>query len=673
MSTTVPDSPAPLRRRRALVIGLTASIAVAALVVVAAIASVSGQGDRPAAVSITSSIDGEPVDLQPVNVDDAQMAALTELSPHRYLAMPPFVIANDDVRPGAVRLDLELPESVPDGVFVTFAYLDITIDEWMPVATRLDADGRTIVAELPAYGSADGGGIAPTVTTASLRSRAVPTNMPFDPATQIWTAVVGGLDTAVDAVGEAIGDAGAAVVDVVDAAGEEWDRAIAEWGEDFTLGSQWLMRAERDLLGTGVDAPTCQPDTDGAVPWVADTLLSDNAMIVGLGIEGGNAAVLLCVGPDPDDPSMLQVRAAANRSYGFPVTLADGIVASSAGMDALDPSASVLIGAAYSAIAGNVDLLLNPGAFILPGQTFSFTVDESTVRASHELTASDRVVEYPLAAFPQVLLSGFLGAALEELDPEDMFAGALGVFFLARDCDFSQWEAGTQWAELVGSVSTCVETLDSDSLQNAALEVARSTEVPSSGAVDLADDVKAADAAKAAKTADAFVAGGAEKARKVIGKLKWLALFAAVQTVSDYIADVGSEELSELPAWFANVTTTAAPVASWEDVADTWCGVTAPCIELEPGTSQTDWGTSTLDFDRMMGECFAGIESGDPGSGANVVYCPAGVATPDDIPGSDVGLPPADDDSAFDRVFIYQGYGTFAWFRQADLLAVKGS
>ena len=31
------------------------------------------------------------------------------------------------------------------------------------------------------------------ITTASLRSRVVDTRMPFDPATQIWTVVIGGI------------------------------------------------------------------------------------------------------------------------------------------------------------------------------------------------------------------------------------------------------------------------------------------------------------------------------------------------------------------------------------------------------------------------------------------------------------------------------------------------
>lgn len=626
----------------------------AAVIAVLAIVWIGGQRPDSVAVPVTGSIDGEPVDLLAFPLDEAQMQALADLSPHGYVAMQPFIIAGPDARSGAVALDLTLPVDLPDGAFATFAYLDLTIGEWMPVATRIDDDGRTIVAEPPASGlpAADGSGDETTIATVSLRA---PARMPFDPATQIWTVVIGGIGDAVDTVGDAIGEAGAAIVEIADAAGEQWEKTVADWNADFTLGAQWLMRVQRDVLGTGADTPECSPDVDGAVPWVSETLTSDNAMIAGLGVEGGNAAVLICVGPDPADPSLLQVRAAANRSYGFPVVLADGLATTSAGMDVPDSSAAELIGTAYSLVASSADLLLNPGAFILPGQSFSLTVDEAAVRSSHELTGGNQIVAYPLPAFPQVLLSGFLGAAMEELDPDDLFAWSMSVFFLMRDCDVATWAVGAPWTELIGSISTCLEVLDSDTLQNTASEFARSA------------------SGESADAAAAFVSGGAEKARTVIGKLKWLALFSAAQTVSDHIADVGVEELTDRPAWYVNVITTEAPAVRWEDIAGTWCGLTAPCIDLVPGTTQTEWGTSTLAFDRMMGECFAGSETSDPGSGAMVVYCPAGAATPAEIPGSDVGLPPGDDNPAFDRVFIYQGYGTIAWFRQSDLEAVKGS
>ncbi|MEV7692851.1 hypothetical protein AB0N73_05915 [Microbacterium sp. NPDC089189] len=638
MSHLDPTPAAPARRgRRTLILSIVAATIVAAVIVVLAVVWIGGQRPGNSSIPVGVSIDGDAVAVNTAPLDEAQLEALTDLSPAGYVAMQPFVVANHEVRDGAVSFDLLLPLDLPDGAFATFAYLDTTIGQWTPVATRVEADQRTLVAAPPASASAA-----------------------FYPADQVWTVVIGGVGDAVDAVVDGIDEAGAAITDIADAAGEHWDRVIADWGEDFALGSQWFMRVQRDLLGTGADTPACEPDADGAVPWVADTFTSDNAMIEGLGIEGGNAAVLICVGPDPVDPSLLQVRASANRSYGFPVRVADGIVPASAGMDALEPSTSTLIGAAYSAIASGVDLLLNPGAFILPGQTYSLSVDEATVRASHQQTSTDRIVEYPLPAFPQVLLSGFLGAALEELDPEDFFAGAMGVFFLARDCDVTQWSAGTAWSELAGSISTCLEALDSDALQNAASDVARSV-------AEDADDAASADAAAA------FVSGGAEKARRLIGKLTWLALFSAAQTVSDHINDVGIEELTERPAWFVDATVTAAPDDRWEDAAGTWCGIVAPCFELVLGTTQTEWGTSTVAYDRMMGDCFAGSSTEDPGSGASIVYCPAGAATPSDVPGLEPGLPPGDDDPAFDRLFIYQGYGAIAWFRSTDLDAVKAS
>lgn len=595
------------------------------------------------------------MEITAVSPSDAELGSLTDLSAAGYVAARPFKIADHEVRPGVVSFEASLPVDLPDGAFATFARLDSTTNEWMPVATTVGNDSRTITAtptgaQTPAESSP-----AFPVRTASLTDThgGLAASL-LDPAADVWTIVIGGLDGAVDSVGSAMQDAGATLTQITDAADEKWNALMADWGEDLTLGSQWVMRAARDLLGTGADTPDCAPDAEGAVPWVTETLLSDNAMIEGLGLEGGNAAVLICAGPDPDDASRLQVRAAANRSYGFPVRFADGTVPGSAGMDALDPSTSSLIGAGYSAIANGVDLIVNPGRFILPGQTYSFVVDEGTVRESQALTATGRIVEYPMPSFPQVLLSSFLGAAMEELDPEDFFGGAMGVFFLARDCDFTQWQAGAAWTELTNGISTCLEALDSDSLQNAASDVARSA----SG--DSAD------------RAAAFVEGGAEKARRVIGKLKWLALFAATQTITDYIGDVGTEDLSDIPAWFVNATLAAPPAARWEDVAGTWCGITYPsCLDIVLGTTTTEYGTSTIQFVDNRGDCFAGLGIDDPGSGANIVYCPAGAETPADVPGIEPGLPPADDTTEFDRVFMYQGYGTAAWFRDEDVEAVK--
>ena len=579
----------------------------------------------------------------------AEASALADLGGAGYLAMRPFAVTNDAVRPGDVAFELTLPTELPDGTFATFAWFDRSLDEWVPVGSTVAADARTITTarsstDVP---SAAGGGFA--LTTASFDGRAS-----GDPASEIWTVVVGGVDDAVSAVGVAIEEVGAGVVDIGDATGEWWNEATADWSADFTLGSQWVMRAQRELLGTGADTPECAPDAEGAVSWVADTLMSDNAIIAGWGLEGGNAAVLLCAGPDPTDASKLQVRAAANRSYGFPVRFAEGIEPSSAGMDALEISTSTLIDAGYSAVASGGDLILNPRTFILPAQTYSFTVDEATVRAAQKLTSSPRIVEYPLSTFPEVLLSSVLGAALSELDPDDFFGGALGVFFLARDCDFTQWQADTAWTELTNSISTCLEALDSDDLQSAATDVARSATGDS------------------ADRAEAFVSGGADKARRLIGQLKWLAWFAAAQTAADYVNDVGTEQLAELPAWFVNATLADAPTARWEDVAGTWCGITYPsCTDLVPGTTQTPLGTLTTSFEYMLGECFAGVSSGDAGGGVTIVYCPAGAATPADVPGSEPGLPPSDDDLDFDRVFAYQGYGTAAWFRAEDVGAVS--
>lgn len=606
-------------------------VVVVVLVVVGAVVWLTGGRDaQDGMVAVSATVDGEPVDLVSSPPTSEQAAALADLGAPGYLALHPFA-AVDPSQEEELELALTLPEELPAGAFATFATFDGETGAWEPVATTIAEDAVTVTARaLPMTAPAAG---------ASVNSG-------------LWTVVVGGTDSAMASLGEAFDQVGAQIGEVGDAVDGWWQEASADGSADLTLGSQWVMRTAREILGTGADAPECAP---GAVPWIDETVISDNAMIAGLGVEGGNAAVLLCAGPDPSDPSKLQVRAAANRSYGFPVVFPDGMQPSTAGMDALDVSTSVLIEAGYAAIASGGDLLLNPGRFILPSQTYSFSVDEDTVRASQERTASGLVVEYALPTLPQVLLSGVLGAALAELDPEDFFGGALGVFFLARDCDVTRWQAGTAWTDFVNGVSVCAQTLDSDAVQNAATDVARTA------------------SGESADRAAEFVGGGAEKARRILGKLAWMTLFSLAQSAIDYVGDVGTEEVSDMPAWFVNATLAAAPSVRWEDVAGTWCGISfASCTDIVPGTTQSEFGTSTLTFENMMGDCFAGIEVYDQGSGVNVVYCPAGAATPAEIPGTEPGLPPRDDDAEFDRVFVYQGYGTAAWFRRDELAAVRG-
>lgn len=673
MSLPIPSpDPAGIRRRRTLVLSLVAGALVIALIVIAAVIWSSRDADaEPAAVAVTATIDGTPVGVEPVAPTGAQAAALADLGAPGYLALHPFTVdaASVSAVSGELVLELTLPAEVPPGAFVTFARYAPEIDAWEPVATTLATDAVTVTTRAMVQGGSASGGGGGGIRSASLSAPTV--------AGGLWTAVIGGIDSAVQGVEGALSDAGAAVASIADGVGDWWTDASADWSADFALGSQWVMRASRELYGTAADVPECAPDADGAVPWITDTVISDNAMIAGLGLEGGNAAVLLCAGPDPADPTLLQVRAAANRAYGFSVVFPAGLEPRTAGMDALDISTSALIDAGYAVIASGGDLLVNPGRFILPTQTYSVTVDEAAVRASQAQTGTARVIEYALPTFPQALLSGVLGVALAELDPEDFFGGALGVFFLARDCDFAQWGAGVPWTELLGAVSTCLETLDSDALQKAAAEVARDA-ASGEGVADgvagkVAEEVAEAASGEAADRAAAFVSGGAEKARKVIAKLGWLTWFSISQTATDYIADAGTEEISDLPAWFVNATLAAEPTARWEDVEGRWCGITYPsCTPIVLGTTVTEWGTSTITFEAELGECFAGIGADDPGSGANIVYCPAGAPTPAGVPGAEPGMPPTDDNVDFDRVFIYQGYGTAAWFREEDVAAVRG-
>ncbi|QEW01229.1 hypothetical protein F6J84_14745 [Microbacterium caowuchunii] len=659
---TAAEPPAPTEQnpkdarpnRRFLWIAL---IVVVALVVAAAVVwVVQLPKGTPSAVA---TVGGVEVRFEPAETPEDAAYALSDLQNSAYLALHPFQRVGDGELPeGDGELRSELPVNLPEGAIATFAYYDAESASWMPAPTSIGDDLRTIRTAVSSGGaSADPAAAGPPVmslaSTGTAASRATTVAVPTGPLGGLWTIVVTGTAAAVEAANSALNEAGVAAAGFVEDLGENTAAAWADFSSDFALGSQWAMRATHVLLGNSADIPECEPDSEGAVPWVQDSLKSDNAAVSGFGLDGGNAAVLICVGPDPDDSSRLQVRAAANRSYGFPVVFADGLTTVYAGMDALEPSTSDLIGAGYQMIADGASLLLNPQTFILPTRTYTFVVEEDAVRASQQLTQTAQIVEFPMPSFPEVLLSGTLGAALEELDPDDVFAGALGVFFLARDCDFTQLKPENDWATTANWISTCVGALDSDTLQGAAVEVAGKA------------------SGEAAEKAQKFVGGAASKAGSVVSKLAWLTITSAIQSTIDYIGDVGTEAVSEYPAWFV-ILTLNAPAAKWDDFAGTWCRADGSfCHDYRPGTVATAWGTSTIRQTGMMGDCFEGLGEDDPGSGAMVVYCPAGVPTPEDVPGEDIGLPPADDNVDFERLFVYQGFGNHAKFRQTDLAALS--
>jgi len=424
------------------------------------------------------------VDLQVAEAPYSTMAAeaMFDLVPTDYLALRPLEVSAEDKLPeSGVTLSLTLPSPLPPEAAVTFAYLDEELGVWLPEATSVSEDRQTITAVVHHLSQ--------------------------------WDVFVSAVEGAAEAIG-------GFVADVADEAVTVWER-----------GSAQLMRFTHELLGNAADMPECGPRPI----WVSELLSSDNAEIdYGLGDDAkGNAAVLLCMGTDPENPGQLQVKAAANRSYGFPVVLVDGVVPVAAGSSSIDSNlSSVLEAGAAMFFDGASNWSLSPSQFVFATQEYTATFSEANLREA----GVGRIMSFQLPDLVQVVVSSTLKLALEEVgEGSDMVSGILTTLSMVQDCDFTDLSDTTD-AALIVWLNTCASALDADTV---------------AGAMNaLADDVFQYNYPDTAKN----LKSNAKLVKKVLGKLKMLMIFSVAQSVIDYIGDWQTEEaVNVYPAWYAQV------------------------------------------------------------------------------------------------------------------------
>jgi hypothetical protein len=152
----------------------------------------------------------------------------------------------------------------------------------------------------------------------------------------------------------------------------------------------------------------------------------------------------------------------------------------------------------------------------------------------------------------------------------------------------------------------------------------------------------------------------------VISKIKLGAIFQAFQTVTDYLL----ESTVDSPLWFVDATLDESAFPRWEDINGEWCAAASVDRCSTIALPKDSYGAEVT-FQESVDGCFLGITVVvDYGSGANILYCPAGVPTP-----TTAGTPMqalsdrTGDNVDFDRVFVWQGFGAGAQFRRADVTA----
>lgn len=426
----------------------------------------------------TLTVQATGVDLSIVEAEPTPelLDTITTVVPTSYLAPTPLEIsATGDILDAGVTLSWQLPAPLPEAAAATFAYFDEEIDAWVPEYTTISEDRLTVTALVHHL--------------------------------SVWDVFISATEDVVSAFGDYLVDFG--------------DAYVAGW----ETGSQHLFRFSHDLLGNAAANPVCSSDLPS---WVDDTLMSDNVEVdYGLGGDAaGTAAVLLCAGV-AEDAELLEVRAAANRGYGFPVTFADGVAPISAGLSGVEPTIASAISVGMSTFFdGATSLGLSPDSFVFATQEYSATFSQQNLRDA----AAGRIMEFGLPNIVQVAVSSTLKLAMDQIAGEEdlVVGGILTVLAALENCDLTQLSTLQDPADTTLWLAGCAASFDIDM-------VADSVEVITSD-VDGNRNTAATPALK-----------------KVASAVKMLLILSVAQTVVDYLGDLGTESVSSYPAWFVQV------------------------------------------------------------------------------------------------------------------------
>ncbi|TFD89905.1 hypothetical protein [Cryobacterium serini] len=505
-----------------------------------------------------------------------------------YLMLRPSEItANGPLSDDGVQLRLTLPAALPEGAAGSFAYFDAELGVWASVATEMDGrDASAMVSHL-----------------------------------STWTFVVSGTDGTL-----------AGVVTVLEQTGDVIDDAATWWDGE---GDGWLYRNAGLLLGTQAGAPECT----GELPsWAQDEVIS---FLVGRPKSG--ESVLRCAGVDPDDKSLIQIKAVANRAYGFTVEFAAGVTPKNMQWSQLEGIATADVDALAGLLADTnlTPSFLDPREFLIGTTELSFSVAEEDVRAVPD---GAHLVLFGKPDAQQVALSLVYKMAFDSI--EGQAVGFMGVVLALRDCDPGELLDTEDAAAAIGWVLACIKAVDDEGFQKN-LD-AFTTEA--SAREDLPPAVQ-----------QFFKKKGVKVLRTVLHALKWL----DVATLALWNIDYAGERTDD--AWYVDIIL---QLATWEDIDGVWCGMISASDCSYSITLPTNVYGEEITSKGEIDGCFLGMASlPEYGSAGSVLaFCPAGVPTAPFIAQNQPTL----DNPAFDRIWYYNGYEPPTMFREGEAAAAMG-
>lgn len=223
---------------------------------------------------------------------------------------------------------------LPKGATATFAYWNADLGAWLPVASTMSQDRRTVSATVHHF--------------------------------SFWDDFVVGADPAVSSFRAAVGKAGQKLGDFTAAFGRSVSAADAEVQKVVGEGADQLYELTGQLFSVRADAPKCSPPDP---VWTKSvTYIQDDT----------SNPIRFCAGTNGGD---LEVKAVANRGYAFPWSTAakpDSITYS--GDEQGFETALHAAAASDQDLANSFTQLTNHGQLILPGQTVTLDFPYSAAK-----------------------------------------------------------------------------------------------------------------------------------------------------------------------------------------------------------------------------------------------------------------------------------------------------
>lgn len=536
----------------------TAIAALLAVVLGLAACSNESLGFEASAEGVEVTVAGPPAIDAEITLEAIE--AIYDIPLGNYLMLRPSEIYSDGELPeSGAELRITLPADLPEGVAAFFAYYDNLERAWVPIATEVD--GRKLSASVDHF--------------------------------SLWTVIVTGAQDTI----EAIADTFQAVGETI---GDETVNFVTWWSTEGP--GEWIYRIGGMVLGLQGEAPVC--DTGPLPEWVDEVTIAKLE-----GIPENNQSVLRCVGVDPSSPELLQVKAVANRGYGFAMDIADGVTPHNMKWSLLsDYSQSMIVGFSNLLAARlNEQLFLDPRDTILGTTEVSFSVSWEDVAA---LEPGEHLVSFaPLAPFGAVMSYGYRWA-LEWTS--DQIAAMTGVWSVLEACYFTQVPDTDDLGEIAAAFTNCTGILDEVYFES------------------LLDDIASGAAQTDIPELQYLATDSGKKALKTVrGMLKWIDAVSIGLTLIDYAGERTDD------VWYIDVE--AADIPSWADAAGTYCSAADPdgmCYTIDYPRIWFDESDIWM-FDEkthLIGDCIWANTYRPAGQhgGSNVTFCPAGTATPYD-------------------------------------------